>query len=1228
MNKTTIKNFAVWARNKLIADISYRAGLMGITESGIASALPQSTGTTEFYDIGTAEPYAISGDAVRQRRRLVDLIERKEKETDYKTAYKYIIEEVAYTWFNRLIAIRFMEVNDYLPSHIRVLSSESGKIEPDLVANPFDAELVFSKEEEQKIITLKQENQADELFRMLFIKQCNVLSEIFPMLFEKEHDYSELLMNFSIIDQEGILYHLVNDIPEEDFDVEQGGQVEIIGWLYQYYNTEPKDEAFALLKKNIKVSKERIPAVTQLFTPDWIVQYMVENSLGRLWIDAHPETELKNGWKYYLHDIREERQNCCTSLNVNYSGTRIEPEKIKIIDPCMGSGHILVKAFDMLIEIYESVGYSKRDAAKSILENNIFGLDIDDRAYQIAYFAIMMKARNYNRRIFNENLNCNIYSIKESNTIDRKHLNYFGGNLDDKSRKEAVRQINLLLDIFVDAKEYGSILAVSDFDWDLLKKFVQDSKVVEQYSFETVGIDETQQLLKELVKIGKIMAQKYHVVVTNPPYMGNSGFNNKLSNYVKKYFPDSKSDLFSVFIEKCCDYADLQGYYAMITQPSFLFLSSFEKLRKKITNNNTIINLLHMGRGIFGIDFGSSAFVIKKGKIGNYIGQYFRLHERTFQYIDPDDICKLFLYAKSEEDPRYDFSVYDAQQGINWNDCDSDKSMKLKYRYIQSDFDKIPGTPIAYWASPKIMNCFENEKIEKRVLFRQGMATSDNNRFLRLWYEVEQHKSNYYATDLEDALESKKKWFAYNKGGAYRKWYGNIEYVVNWENDGSEMKAFTATLPQGMNVRLKSREYYFKECYSWSKISSSQISFRYYPSGFAFDVAGCCVFNCGNHLDYYLALSNSVITSTFASFLSPTLNYELDHLKKIPVIMDASKEERISELVRENIKLSKEDWDSFETSWDFECHPLVGKSDRIEDAYNIWEQECEERYLKVKHNEEELNRIFINIYQLEDELSPNIDEDGITINKADRQRDVKGLLSYAVGCMLGRYSLNEKGLIYAGGEWTQNKYGFYKPDIDNIIPITDEEYLEDDIVARFCDWVKMAYSEESLEDNLDYIAQILGGKGNSSRDVIRNYFLNEFIDDHIKMYQKRPIYWQFESGKQNGIKTIVYMHRYNADTIGNIRIDYLHRIQRVYENEISRMQDMIDHSSNAREIAVANKRKEKLQKQLKECRQYDEKIGHLALARIELDMDDGVKVNYEKVQRGIDGKKYQVLTKI
>ena len=1237
MNKTAIKNFAIWARNKLIAEITYKAGLLGITEKEIKSPLQQSTQTVQFFDIGTKEPYSITGVEIEQRKKLVEEIQRKANQIDYKAAYQSVVEEVAYTWFNRLIAVRFMEVNDYLPTHLRVLSSESSnKSEPDFVTHAMDADLDYTPYEKDRIMQLKNDNQLDELFRMLFIKQCNALNAILPALFEKTNDYTELLMNVSFTDQDGVVYHLVNDISEDDFNVSKEGQVEIIGWMYQYYNTEPKDETFALLKKNVKITKERIPAATQLFTPDWIVRYMVENSLGRLWIEGHPNDALKSEWKYYLDEAEQEAdvQVQLTAIREEYKS--IKPEDIKVIDPCMGSGHILVYAFDVLMQIYESCGYSQRDAAKSIVEHNLYGLDIDNRAYQLAYFAVMMKAREYNRRILNGETDWHVYSIQESNNINRVHLKYFGVGMSDIEKNSALTQMQCLLDIMKDAKEYGSILNVDQLNWDLLYRFVRNVHFDGQMTLDAIGVDETQAKLRKLIEIAVVMVQKYDVVVTNPPYMGSSGMSAKLSEFVKESYPYSKSDLFAVFIERCRDYTKTDKFFAMITQPSFLFLLSFEKLRGAIIDSNTISSLLHMGRGIFGIDFGSTAFVVKKKQINNYIGCYFKLHERTFQYIDPEDIAKLYLMSKGNPTVKYDFSNYNTKTEDISLDEFSGKESQLYYETTQDAFSKIPGMPIAYWVSEKIGNIFSTSKLLKDVAEpKQGIATADNNKFLRLWFECANNNLFLDCSSHEESANSVCKWYPYNKGGNYRKWYGNNDYVINWGEDGRDLKNFKPSV-------LRNPTYYFRECISWSLISSGSIAFRYKPKGHLFDVAGMSCFANEDNIYYLLALNNSCLINQFMLVLAPTINYQVGNIANIPVIVNHQKKIAVDCIAKSNISISKLDWDSFEISWDFDTHPLIAYkysagyadipmkqwSGNISSAFDNWTTATEAQFKQLKVNEEEFNRIFIDIYGLQDELTPEVEDKDVTIRKADLGRDIRSFISYAVGCMFGRYSLDVNGLAYAGGEWDDDKYSSFIPDKDNILPITDEAYFEDDVVGLFCAFVSKTFGTETLEENLDFIAKALGNRGNSSREIIRNYFLKDFFKDHGKIYQKRPIYWLFDSGKADGFKALVYMHRYNEDTIGNLRIDYLHRMQRVYESEISRMQETIDNSKDAREVSAATKRKEKLVKQLKETKEYDEKIAHLALARIDIDLDDGVKVNYEKVQTCTDGKKLQVLAEI
>ncbi len=1209
MDKTAIKNYAIWARTKLIEDIKYKASLLGITEKVIADALPQSTTQEQYFDIGTREPYAIRGVQIAQRRSLAEAIKKKAQESDYLTAYNSIIEEVAYTWFNRFIAVRFMEVNDYLPCKIRVLSAVDGRQEPDIVQNPFDAKLDYTSAEEELISQYQMNNEGDKLFNMLFVKVCNDLSKVLPQLFEAEQDYTELLLNISYTDQDGLIYKLVHDIPEDNFDVnavdEEGkpvGQVEIIGWLYQYYNTEPKNETFALLKKNVKITKERIPSATQLFTPDWIVRYMVENSLGRLVISGQlvvesgqslvdseeeriaKEKELAErfGWKYYLPeakqdaDVREQLNQLTTN---NYS-----PETIKVIDPCMGSGHILVYAFDVLMQIYTQMGYTDKDAVLSILENNLYGLDIDKRAFQLAYFAVLMKARQYHKFILKKQPQCHIYAIAESNGINMKHLAYFGAQLDELAKPVALNQMQELIATLHDAKEYGSIISVADYDWELLHQFAAEFDISgEMNLFDSFGIEATQQRLQELVAVGEVLAQKYEVVVTNPPYMGSSGMGAKLSAYVKQNYPDSKSDLFAVFIEKGNNMVCANGYNCMVTMQSWMFLSSFEKMRKNILQTKVISNLMHMENMVLGIAFGTA--------VSNFRNCMIKGYKCTYNQIKLSDIVN--------SEPAY-FPV-----------------KENRFAQVSSDnFAKIPGAPVAYWVSKELIGDFDNGLLLSDFgKPSQGMSTCDVNRFTRLWFEP-----SVYETNIKEK-NNIHKWVKYNKGGEYRKWYGNREYLVFWNNDGHIM--------QEEGALLRNRAYYFKSFIAWTKVSSANTGFRFFEDYFLFDGAGDTLFLYDeSNIPVFLGLLNSTVAAKILNVISPTLNFNENHIGSIPVIeMSNEDKSKVTELVYQNIYISKSDWDAFETSWDFTKHPLLRNKLTISEAYSEWEAECNTRFTQLKANEEELNRIFIDIYGLQDELTPEVEDKDVTVRKADLQRDIKSLLSYAVGCMFGRYSLDVEGLAFAGGTWDESKYVTFKPDEDNVIPITDEDYFEDDIIGRLIAWLKVVYGAETLEENLRFIADALGTSGDTARQKIRNYFLKDFFKDHCKIYQKRPIYWLYDSGKQNGFKALIYMHRYNADTSGQVRAEYLGKMEETYESEINRMQDIMDNGAG-REVALAGKRKEKLQKQLHECRDYDAVLGHIALASIAIDLDDGVKVNYVKVQTAKDGKLLPILAKI
>lgn len=1180
MDKPAIKKFAVWARNKLIADTKYRAGLVGVTETTVAEPLPQSNETVQFFDVGLPQPYRIEGDAVTQRQRFVaELNKETAKQGSYTAAYQTVVDKVAYTWFNRLIAVRYMEVNDLLPSRTRVLSSADGRAEPQIVTSPFDAVLDYTPAEQQQIVNLKNDNKLDEVFRLLFLKQCAALGDCLPRLFEQVDDYMPLLLALSFTDKDGVVCHLVNDIPESDWQ----DAVQIVGWLYQYYNTEPKEQVFANLKKNIKISKENIPAATQLFTPDWIVRYMVENSLGRLWSEGHPDFD-KSEWKYYLDEAPQEPQVAQQLAELRKGYAALTPENIKCIDPCMGSGHILAYLFDVLMQIYRSAGYTDRDAAASIVEHNLYGLDIDDRAAQMAYFVVMMKGCQYDSRFLRRHLNPHVYAIQESGELPQTAFGYCG------PEEPTART---LWDTFRNAKEYGSILQpkVTLEELDKLEARLQEADRMAGYgSLGVQGL--TYQLLDvmcPLIDQARMLVQKYDVVVTNPPYMGSSGMNAKLSDYIKKYYPDSKSDLFAVFIEHGNEMVKRAGFNCMVTMQSWMFLSSFEKMRVNALQTKTITNLMHMENMVMGIAFGTAVTVFQNVAVHGYKGTY---NQIKLQDIE-NDVPKQFPVSGN------------------------------RFAQVSTDnFSKIPGSPVAYWVSNSIYDAFESGiPLKNFADLRQGMSTANNDLFLRLWFEVSEDNISYHSETTQQAIESKKKWFPHTKGGGARKWYGNNDYIVNWYNDGEEIRNYPGSAP-------RSTQYYFREGLSWSTLSSGFISFRYEPKGFTMNTKGSiCYLKKADLQNYICGLLNSKPTMRFLELLAPTLDYSQGPVGKVPVLLDAEDKKKVELGTLENIRLSKEDWDSFETSWNFKKHPLLRNVSTISEAFTQWQTECDDRFNKLKANEEELNRIFIDIYGLQDELTPEVEDKDVTVRRADLGRDIRSLISYAVGCIFGRYSLDVDGLAYAGGKWDDSKYTTFIPDADNVLPITDEEYFTDDIVGRFVEFVKVVYGADTLEENLAFIAKALGTKGTSPRAVIRNYFLNGFYADHVKIYQKRPIYWLYDSGKQNGFKALIYMHRYNADTSGLVRADYLYKMEQVYESEIARMDDAIAHGAS-REVAQATKRKEKLVKQLKECKDYDDRLGHIALARIPIDLDDGVKVNYDKVQTGADGKKLAILAKI
>lgn len=999
MNKTAIRKFAEWAREKLIEDIKYKAGTVGITENGIAEKLPQSTSDTYFYDVGTKDYTKISGVEIKQRDALVKAIQTRERSyKNYQEALENVIEEVAYTWFNRLIAIRFMEVNDYLPSGVRVLSSENkAKKEPDLVTTPFDTDLEFTSYEQDRIIQLKDDNKLDGLFRMLFIKQCNKLHDYLPELFEKTDDYSELLLTIKFTDPDGIIHHLINDIEDVDFrindemytddgKIKADGQVEIIGWLYQYYISKKHDEIVNIYKGTVK--KADIPAATQLFTTDWVVRYMVDNSLGRYWIERNPQSKLAEKLEFFVTPKNGEIQ--CVDEKIN-------PTDLTFFDPCMGSGHILVYAFDVLMEIYREVGYSDRDAALSIVENNLFGMDIDKRAYQLAYFAVMMKARSYNRRALTKGVSNNLAVVEESNSIDK----FACGDLTTDSEQNKIGEY--LVEAYKDAQEIGTLQTIEKKDYNGFVAYLNniDNSAGQIDLFSTAWLNDTLPQMVQLAKQAEIMSNKYVVVCTNPPYM------NKLEGQLKKFVVDNykaySGDLFSVFIYRNFDYCKVDGYSAFMTPFVWLFIKTYEVLRTYIIDTKAITTLVQM--------------------------EYSAFEEATVP------ICSFVLKNGRATEKALCFRLSDFKGGMEIQkqkvlEAIDNKKCRYFYEVMQEDFTKIPGMPIAYWISENTREIFSQNTLKEIASPCIGMRTGDNARFLREWYEVDDNKVGIGYSSAIDAKNSNKKWFPYNKGGAFRRWYGNNELVVNWENDGAEIKAETRRrypmLGENLSWKISNEKFYFRKSITWSDITSAAFSGRYSDCGALFDVKGSSCFPEEKNIYYIIGLLNTKITQEIIKILNPTITTQVGDMARIPTIIDEHRKPKVEEMSSQNIELAKEDWNSFEISWDFKKHPLLCyEAGRVSIAYELWEKECENRFNQLKANEEELNRIFIDIYGLQDELTPEVEDKDVTVRKADLQRDIKSLISYAVGCMFGRYSLEREGIVYAGGNF-DDVYWKYK----------------------------------------------------------------------------------------------------------------------------------------------------------------------------------------------------------
>ena len=1127
MDKTEIKKYAVWARNELIERVSQKADQYEIS----ADADPNAD---------SAHGILLMPAEKKQRASLIAKVEEK--------GMDQVMEEVAYTWFNRFAALRFMEVNNYLPTRVRVFTNEEGAFKPEILTEAIHLDL--DGLDMEKVYSLKDANDDEALFKYLIITQCNALSGVLPEMFQKIADYSELLFPDNLLREGSVIERMISDIPEKNWNVEKGGQIEIIGGLYQYYISEKHDKVVDPLHGKV-VAKNEIPAATQLFTTDWVVRYIIDNSVGRYWIERNPSSNLKNELEYFVVP----KDGVIPTVN-----EKITPEQLTVFDPCMGSAHFGVYAFDVLMKIYTEYGYTEREAAASIVQNNLFGLDIDERAAQLASFAIMMKAMQYDKRFLKRDIQPHFYEIKESNHVDSFTIDYFT-NGNDKLKKD----IQSIIEETRDVKEYGSIIQIKPVDFGtLFARFEEIEGDVNLY--KDMALD----TLLPLVREAKILSDKYAVVATNPPYLNK--FDAKLKKYIVDNYADYKGDLFSVFVYRNFGFCEENGYSGFMTPLVWMFIKTYEPLRNYVLKNKAITTLIQFEYSAFEeATVPICSFVLKNGKTESK-GGYFRLSDFT---------GGMEVQRKK------------VKEALANPDCG------YFYESTQSNFSKIPGSPVAYWASERFIEALEaSVPLESIAYSFQGMITGDNNYYLRLWHEV---STTNMITNMKNADRTSYNnvWVPYNKGGNFRRWYGNNEYLLRWINQGKTLT----------RARTENTSYYFREGVTWSFVTSGTFSCRYFPEGALWDVSGSSIFAImGEPITYICGLMNSKVAQLFFDITNPTINYQVMNVIALPYKKDI-KNELIGTISAKAIKCSKSDWDSFETSWDFQRHPLIRKTATIKEAFSKWQSECNDRFNQLKANEEELNRIFIDIYGLQDELTPEEEDRDVTVRKADLGRDIRSFVSYAVGCMFGRYSLDVDGLAYAGGDWDSSKYKTFIPDKDAIIPITDDEYFTDDIVGRFVEFVKVVYGADTLEENLKFIADALEEKGSTSREVIRNYFLSSFYKDHLKTYQKRPIYWLFDSGKKNGFKCLIYMHRYQPDTIARIRTDYVHEQQARYRTAISGLERQINGAPTSERVRL-NKQLTKLKDQAEETRLYEEKIHHLADQMISIDLDDGVKHNY------------------
>lgn len=1168
MDKRILQTYSTWAKENLENQIEVSLKALGVNgENDIKTA-------KKVGDVTTIEgnPTSYPADLYGKRESIISLITRK--------GYKNVIEEFAYTWFNRFVALKFMEVHGFLSHGFRVLSNPAGGIEPEilknlnLVKNELSLDMALCNE-------YKQQGKIEELFRHVLIRQCNSLAGILPMLFSTDLGYLELLLPTNLLKGETVVTRL-NEIPESAFMED----VEIIGWMYQFYISSKKDAVYASKKT---ITKDTLPAVTQLFTPDWIVRYMAQNSVGRLWLESYPDSSLRAEMKYYVEDAEQAPEVQKKIDEIKYKN--VNPEDIRIIEPCCGSGHILVYVFDLLYKMYEERGYQKRDIPTLILKNNLVGLDVDKRAAQLASFSLIMKARSVNNRFFNDQYyeTPHVYELQDSKLL--KDLGY-RKQLKDLNllNEEETGLINYIVDTFENGKTIGSLLKVKPIDFACLDGAldkISKNAVISLFNFDFFNM--RMKRLRELSNLAKVLSAKYDVMITNPPYRPISSMEAVVSEYAVKNYPNSKTDMFAMFMET--ELVKNNGYLAMINMHSWMFISSYSDLRNHLFKTAEIVSMIHLGKHAFdsipGERVQTTAFVIRSIFVPEYKGIYCRLVDGT-----------------SEESKRERFL-----------------SEENRYRSGYEEFYCITDAPTAYWISPKMRDCFKNEALEKKGYSFQGIITGSVDVMLKLWHEVDFNDITLEETDYE-VLKHSDTYYPYVKGGTHRKWAGNHDYVIHWFNNGDNLT----------RSRTENRPYFFKAGITWSLISMSDMAFRYVEKGFLCDVSGSSYYpNKSDEVWHTLGLLNSKVMSKILQVINPTTNLNIRDILLVPYTNEGM--EITKNLAKENVEISKEEWDSYETSWNFKRHPMVPSSyDKQEQEtsqfaasrmakfglvswhYEKWQNDCEERFNILKANEEELNRIFIDIYGLQDELLSEVDDSDVTVRLANRERDIKSLISYLVGLVMGRYSLDVDGLAYAGSDWNSSKYQTYQPDDDGIVPIYNTIGMSDGLTTKIIELIKLIYGEDSYRENIDFIAEALGKNNNESSEETLNRYLNDgFYTDHLKIYQKRPIYWLFTSGKKAGFKCLIYMHRYNEDTLARINAKYFLPESTRKKNELDELNGRIAHAEGREKVRLERER-QNLAAAYNEAIEYGQVLDHMANQYITIDLDDGVKVNYAKFQ--------------